>query len=91
MELEELLQHLSEGERSLAQAFKDYMLTASALAEYGVKNGVSAASSAGEEERLSALLKSTDSYLRPYMEEFVNTLFSLSAAFRSEIIDDMDE
>ncbi|MDD6262930.1 MAG: hypothetical protein PUA83_07625 [Clostridiales bacterium] len=91
MELEELLLQLSGDERSLAEAFKTYMLTASALAEYGYKNGVSVSSPADEEERLSALLKSTDSYLRPYMEEFVNTLFSLSAAFRSEIIDDMDE
>ena len=65
--------------------------TCSLLAEYGHENGVSVSSLAEENERLKEALKGTDAYLRPYMEEFLSTVFALSGAFRSEIIDDLED
>lgn len=91
MELEELRKRLSENELALADAFREYMLVSSAIAEYGHENGVSVFNRENEEERLKAALKSTDAYLRPYMEEFLTTLFALSGAFRSEILDDLED
>lgn len=91
MELEELRNSLNESEKALAETFKEYMLIASALAEYGHENGVSVSSLAEENERLKEALKGTDAYLRPYMEEFLSTVFALSGAFRSEIIDDLED
>ena len=90
MELEELRNSLFENEKALAENFKEYMLISSALAEYGHENGVSVSNLAEEEERLKEALKATDAYLRPYMEEFLSTVFALSRAFRSEIIDDLE-
>lgn len=91
MELDDLRGRLSAGEKALADAFKEYMLISSALAEYGHENGISVSDRASEEERLKDALKATDAYLRPYMEEFLTTLFALSGAFRSEIIDDLED
>ncbi len=91
MELEDLRGRLTDSETALREAFKEYMLVSSALAEYGHGNGIKAVSPAEEEERLKAALKATDAYLRPYMEEFLTTLYALSGAFRSEIIDDLED
>lgn len=91
MELEELRNSLIENEKALAETFKEYMLIASAMAEYGHENGVSVSSLAEDEERLKEALKSTDAYLRPYMEEFLLTVHALSRAFRSEIVDDLED
>ncbi|MBR4941597.1 MAG: hypothetical protein IKZ19_06310 [Clostridia bacterium] len=91
MELEDLRKQLCDTENDLAEAFRQYMLVSSALAEYGHENGVPAVRRADEEERLKETLKATDAYLRPYMEEFLTTLYALSGAFRSEILDDLED
>ncbi|MBE6937273.1 MAG: hypothetical protein E7460_01795 [Ruminococcaceae bacterium] len=91
MELEDLRAGLCREELRLTEAFKEYMLISSALAEYGHENNVPVSDRAAEEERLKNSLKATDAYLRPYMEEFLTTLYALSWAFRSEILDDLED
>ncbi|MBQ5973489.1 MAG: hypothetical protein IJL69_04745 [Oscillospiraceae bacterium] len=78
-------------ERELAAAFERYMLAVSAEAEQRARDGVPAPAMAAEQERADALVKETDAYLRPYMEEFLGTVLSLSRAFAAEIADDMED
>ena len=82
---------ISLAEKNIAEDFANLMLLVSADAENCVKNGTSLFNSKEEEENLSNLLKQTDSFLRPYMEEFFGTIYCLERAFRSEIANSIDD